>query len=133
MTELIDKIAWIVVAEGRVLGARSKGKDTYYFPGGKREPGETDAETLVREVKEELSVDILPDSIALFGTFEAEAHGKAEGVMVKMTCYTADYTGDLSPESEIEEIAWLTYKDREHLSAVSMIIVDRLHELKLLS
>ncbi|MHA6532056.1 NUDIX hydrolase [Paenibacillus sp. BAC0078] len=132
MTEIIDKIAWIVVTEGRVLGARSTGKDTYYFPGGKREPGETDTQTLIREVKEELSVDILPDTVSLFGTFEAEAHGKAEGVRVKMTCYTAGYIGDLTPESEIEEITWLTYKDREHISAVSRIIFDRLHEMKLL-
>lgn len=80
MTNVIDKVAWIYVVDGKVLGARSQGKDTYYFPGGKREPGETDAETLVREIEEELSVQILPETIAEFGSFEAPAHGKAEGI-----------------------------------------------------
>ncbi|MNN76953.1 hypothetical protein D3C81_1933710 [compost metagenome] len=121
------------MVEGKVLGARSKGKDTYYFPGGKREPGETDADTLVREVEEELSVQIKPETITPFGTFEAAAHGKEEGVRVKMTCLTADFTGELSPASEIEELAWLSYKERERVSAVSRMIFDKLLELNLLS
>lgn len=133
MTEVIDKIAWIYIVDGKVLGARSKGKDTYYFPGGKREPGESDAQTLVREIEEELSVQIIPETIAEFGSFEAPAHGKAEGVSVRMTCLTADFTGELSPASEIEELAWLTYEDKARVSAVSVMIMDKLREMKLLS
>lgn len=132
MTAKIDKIAWIHIVNGKILGARSHGKDTYYFPGGKREPGESDQETLIREIQEELTVQIVPDSICSFGTFEAAAHGKAEGVVVQMTTLTADYTGNLSPAAEIAELAWLSYKDREKVSAVSQIIFDQLHEMKLL-
>ncbi|MEK3835706.1 NUDIX domain-containing protein [Paenibacillus sp. FSL M7-0896] len=133
MTNVIDKVAWIYVVDGKVLGARSAGKDTYYFPGGKRESGESDAETLIREVEEELSVQILPETIAEFGSFEAPAHGKAEGVLVRMTCLTADFTGELAPASEIEELAWLTYKDIDRVSAVSVIIMDKLREMSLIS
>ncbi|MEK3877590.1 NUDIX hydrolase [Paenibacillus sp. FSL M7-0420] len=133
MTNVIDKVAWIYVVDGKVLGARSKGKDTYYFPGGKREPGESDAETLVREIEEELSVQILPETIAEFGSFEAPAHGKAEGILVRMTCLTAEFTGELTPASEIEELAWLTYKDIDRVSAVSVIIMDKLREMSLIS
>ncbi|KWX70167.1 NUDIX hydrolase [Paenibacillus jilunlii] len=133
MNGIIDKVAWIVISEGRVLGARSQGKDTYYFPGGKRESGETDVQTLIREVKEELSVDILSDTVTPFGSFEAAAHGKAEGVQVKMACFTADYTGELTPASEIAEIAWLAYEDRERVSAVSRMIFDQLYKQKLLN
>jgi len=133
MITIIDKIAWIHLAGGRILGARSKGKETYYLPGGKREPGESDRDTLVREIEEELSVAIRPETIAYFGVFEAEAHGKEEGVRVKMTCFTADYTGELSSASEIEELAWLGYKDRDNVSAVCRIIFDQLHEMKLLT
>lgn len=133
MAEMIDKIAWIYLREGKVLGARSKGKDTYYFPGGKREAGESDAQTLIREIEEELSVQIVPETIAEFGSFEAPAHGKAEGVLVRMTCLTADFTGELKPASEIEELAWLTYDDIDRVSAVSIIIMDKLREMKLLS
>lgn len=128
----IDKIAWIHLLNGQILGARSKGKDTYYLPGGKREPGESDEETLIREIQEELSVDILKERIQLYGTFEAPAHGKSEGVQVMMTCYMADYEGVLSPESEIEELKWLNYADREQVSAVTQHIFDQLHSENLL-
>lgn len=133
MTTIIDKIAWIHIENGQVLCARSKGKDMYYLPGGKREAGETDEETLVREIEEEISVQIKTETISYFGTFEAEAHGKAEGVTVKMTCYIADYEGTLTPASEIEELSWLSYKDRDRVSVVTQIIFDQLHEKNLLS
>lgn len=133
MTTLIDKIAWICIVDGQILGARSKGKDTYYLPGGKREPNETDIETLLREIEEELSVRIKPETVLHFGTFEAQAHGKTEGTQVKMTCYTADFEGELSPSSEIDEWVWLTYNDRDRVSKVCHIIFDKLSEMKLLS
>ncbi|NDL61148.1 NUDIX domain-containing protein [Phytoactinopolyspora sp. XMNu-373] len=63
----IDKIAWILLEAGTILSTRSKGKDVYYLPGGKREPGESDLEALVREIKEELSVDIAAASAVHFG------------------------------------------------------------------
>lgn len=133
MNAIIDKIAWIYVVDGKVLGARSQGKDTYYFPGGKREPGESDAETLIREIREELSVEILPETIAEFGIFEAPAHGKAEGILVRMTCLTAEFTGELAPASEIEELAWLTSEDQDRVSAVSVLIMDKLRNMMLIS
>jgi 8-oxo-dGTP diphosphatase len=125
---VIDKIAWLHIVDGRILSTRSRGKDVYYLPGGKREPGETDAETLVREIREELAVAITPASIAAAGTFEAQAHGHAAGTVVRMTCFTAEHTGTPEASSEIEEIAWLGYADREKVSAVDKIIFDHLHE-----
>lgn len=123
----IDKIAWIRLEDGRILSTRSRGKDVYYIPGGKREPGETDVQALVREIREELDVAIAPGSAAHAGTFQAQAHGHAAGVDVRMTCYTADYQGTLAPSSEVEELAWLTYADRGRVSAVDQVIFDHLH------
>jgi len=130
MGSIIDKVAWLHVVEGRILCARSRGKDTYYIPGGKREAGESELETLVREIEEELSVRVKPESAVHYGTFEAEAHGKTEGVIVKMSCYTAEADGELSPASEIEELAWLTHQDKGRVSEVSRLIFDRLYETK---
>lgn len=133
MSQTIDKVAWIHVVNGKVLSARSRGKDIYYLPGGKRDPGETDIETLSREVEEELSVRIKRETATHFGTFEAQAHDKAEGVRVRMACYVADFAGALSPASEIAELAWLSYSDRERVSPVSQLIFDKLREMKWLS
>ncbi|GLY88475.1 NUDIX hydrolase [Actinoallomurus iriomotensis] len=126
MTKIIDKIAWIHLDDGRILGTRSRGKDVYYLPGGKREPGESDLETLIREIDEELAVTIVPATARHLGTFEAQAHGHTDGVTVRMTCYTADHQGSPVPSSEIEELIWLTYGDRDRVSPVDQIIFDHL-------
>mgnify|MGYP000432762549 CR=1 FL=1 len=131
--EIIDKIAFLYLENGKILSTRSKGKDKYYIPGGKREGAETDLETLVREVKEELCVEIVSSSAKLYGVFEAQAHGKAEGVIVKMTCYTADFIGNLTADSEIAEIVWLTLSDIDKVSPVDKLIFADLHSKGLLT
>jgi len=128
MSLLIDKVAFLYLKDGKILSTRSKGKDKYYIPGGKREGNETDIQTLVREVKEELSVDIIESSAEFYGVFEAQAHGKAEGVLVKMTCYTAEFYGQLSADSEIAEIVWLTYSDLDKISPVDKLIFKDLRD-----
>lgn len=125
---MIDKIAWIYIKDNKILSTLSKGKDKYYIPGGKREAFENDVETLLREIKEELSVDILTDSIRYYGTFKAQAHGKKEGVIVKMSCYTADFDGELKADSEISKVVWLTYDDINKISPVDQLIFEDLHD-----
>ncbi|MDF2940941.1 MAG: hypothetical protein K0R66_1583 [Gammaproteobacteria bacterium] len=122
----IDKLAWIYIKNKQLLAARSKNKTTYYIPGGKREPGESDSEALIREIKEELSVKLLPKTIQHMGTFSAQADGKPEGTLVKMTCYLAEFTGKIQADAEIEEISWLNYKDKQKCSLVAQIIIDHL-------
>lgn len=122
----IDKIALIYIKDKKILTTLSKGKDTYYLPGGKREKNEKDEDTLVRECKEELTIDI--NSIKYYGTFEAQAHGKAEGIIVKMTCYIANFTGKIQPSSEIQEVRWLGYNDLNLISPVDRLIFKDLFE-----
>ncbi|CCH18099.1 NUDIX hydrolase [Micromonospora lupini] len=128
----IDKVAWILIEDGRVLSTRSQGKDVWYLPGGKREPGESDLETLRREVDEELSVEVDTGSAVHLGTFSAQAHGHATGITVRMTCYRAGYRGRLRPASEIAEMAWLGYADRHRTSPVDQLIFDHLRDADLL-
>lgn len=129
---MIDKVAWLYLCEKRILCTRTCGEETYYLPGGKREGNETDAQTLEREVREELSVKIVMDSVRFAALFEAPAHGRPVGTTVRMSCYFAEYTGELAAASEIEEIAWLTSADRARVSAVGHLIFDWLWAQKLL-
>ncbi|MBI3577530.1 NUDIX domain-containing protein [Candidatus Gottesmanbacteria bacterium] len=122
----IDKLAFIDIQDNRVLSTLSKGKDTWYIPGGKREEGETDKEALIREVKEELSVDLIPNSIVHYGTFEAQAHGKPEGTIVRMTCYTGKYNGQLIPAAEVGEFRYVDYSWKDKSSPVDKLIFDDL-------
>lgn len=131
--KIIDKLAWIEIKNKSILSTKSYGKEKYYIPGGKRESGETDAQALCREIQEELSVALNENSMQLVGVFKAQAHSHPEGTFVQMNCYTAGFTGQLQAASEIEEIAWLNYADKDKISDVDKLIFDYLKEKDLLS
>ena len=121
-----EKVAWILIRDDRVLVTRSHGRDRFYFPGGHREPGESDDETLVREIDEELQAAIDPGSMVHFGTFEI-GEGHPDHGPFRMICYTADHHGELTPSREIAEKAWFRYADRYRVSAVDEMAFDALH------
>lgn len=128
----IDKLAWIELQNKSILSTKSYGKDKYYIPGGKREIGETDHQALAREIQEELTIHIDTNKLTYFGVFEAQAHGHPAGVLVKMTCYSGAYSGELQASSEIEEIRWLKYADKDKISEVDQLIFDALKQQDLL-
>src|SRR3990167_2350047 len=131
MLQVIDKLALIVVKEGRLLVARSMGKRVFYIPGGKRELEETDLQALTREVKEELSVELKKNTLKFVGIFEADADGK-QAVVVKVTAYSADYEGTLEASNEIEEVRWVTYAEKDCCSEVTQKIMTYLYDKGLL-
>jgi len=130
--KVIDKLAWIELQNQSILSTKSYGKDKFYIPGGKREVGETDEQALLREIEEELSVKLQAETLNYIGTFEAQAHGHPDGVIVKMTCYSGKYTGELKASSEIEVIQWLKYADQDKIAEVDKLIFDYLREKGLL-
>lgn len=127
-----DNIGWVHIKDRKVLVNRSFGKESFFVPGGKREGNEHDHQTLTREMNEELTVDILQDSIQHLHTFEAQAHGKPEGTFIRLACYTANYNGSIAPSNEIEEVGWFSYANRDAVSPVSQLVFDHLKELDLI-
>lgn len=121
--DFIDKLAWICLQDGKILSTRSRGKEVWYIPGGKREAGESDLEALTREIREELRVELIPATLKRHGVFEAQADGHPAGTMVRMTCYLADYDGELKAAAEIESIRFLTYADKPISSPVDQLIL----------
>jgi 8-oxo-dGTP diphosphatase len=124
---LIDTVAWVRVENGRILCARPHGKDVFYIPGGKREGAESDLQTLLREITEELTVTLIPGTVQPAGTYEAAQPGAhPDGALVRMSCYTGDYRGALTASSEIDELAWFSYADRPRVPPVDQLLFDDL-------
>lgn len=113
----VDVLAWVHVVDGRQLHVRTKGKEAFYLPGGKREPGESDAAALCREVREELGVELNPGSLSLFDVVEDAAHGFTDGRRMRMVCYTARCIGEPTPDGEIAELAWIGSEGIEGVAA----------------
>ncbi len=98
--------------EGRVGLVRKRGTGVYIQPGGKPEAGEQPQETLARELREELGVELVAIDYDL-GQFKASAvheinrkvHGHA---------LVARIAGNATPQGEIEELRWFARDDLAH-------------------
>jgi 8-oxo-dGTP diphosphatase len=63
--DVVQVVGAALVSDGRVLVAQRSGGPydrCWEFPGGKVEPGESDLGGLVREIREELGVDVVPQA-----------------------------------------------------------------------
>lgn len=129
----IDKLAYIHLKDQKALVTLSQGKDVWYLPGGKRKEGESDQEALIREISEELSVSLKLETLKYYGIFEAPAHGKPEGTIVQMTCYTGEFEGKLKPASEIARYEYFNYGQKRQTSLVDHLIFENLNSKGLLN
>ncbi|MFV8454625.1 NUDIX hydrolase [Vibrio owensii] len=103
----MHKSAGIIIKDGALLVLRSKGKDTFYAPGGKLDSGETPKQALCRELQEEVSIAVKEDALTLFGCFEAPAHDKDGITLVMDVFFVNDYSGEVVASNEIEECQWV--------------------------
>jgi 8-oxo-dGTP diphosphatase len=99
--------AALVDADNRVLIAeRPAGKSLaglWEFPGGKLAPGETPEEALVRELKEELDIEVCLECLAPF-TFASHTYETFHLMMPLYVCRNWD--GEIVPR-EGQRIKWI--------------------------
>jgi 8-oxo-dGTP pyrophosphatase MutT (NUDIX family) len=127
----IQVVAWVCVRDNALLSARSRGQSVFYAPGGKKEPGESDVAALLREISEELGVDLERGSIEKLVDIEAPAHGINSGRIVAMACYVGEPHGSSTPpmaSAEIAEIAWLGLSDRDRCAPADQLLMDFLRD-----
>jgi 8-oxo-dGTP diphosphatase len=101
-----EVVALAHISARRLLLVRSRGKSGFYLPGGKPEPGESELETLAREIREELGCAIHASTVRYLITTVAQAFGKPDGVQVAVKTYTGELVGVPRPISEVEELRY---------------------------
>lgn len=99
--------AYCLLREGELLTVRKAGSIRFMLPGGKIDAGETAAEAAVREVMEEVGVDVSGTG-ELLGRFHDVAANEADA-WVDATVYVAHLRDQDSPAplAEIAEQRWL--------------------------
>jgi 8-oxo-dGTP diphosphatase len=102
----LEVVAAVVADGGRYLACRRRPERSaggrWEFPGGKVEPGESPAEALVREIREELGVDVEPG--AELCTDETAVGDR----VIRLVCLRATLTGPRPTASTDHDLlAWI--------------------------
>jgi 8-oxo-dGTP diphosphatase len=127
---VIETVALIHIVNGKVLLARPRGSAAFYMPGGKREDGEPHDAALEREVREELDVRVVPDTLSPYGVFEDEAYGAGDSIRVRIHCYLGELDREPVPSSEIEELRQFSYAEYHDMSETAPAVRQILRDLR---
>lgn len=129
--DAIQKVGAAIVSNGKVLVVRKKNQPSaeYYMAGGRMEDGETQRETLMRELAEELGVKATRwDYIDSY-----QDNAVFEGTPIVIHAYYVEIEGEPTPASEIKEYAWIGADfEAQGLSVSSIMgkrVIPRLAEL----
>jgi 8-oxo-dGTP diphosphatase len=126
----IHKASGIIIVDRKVLVERSRGKGYFIHPGGKIEYGETSKQALIRELREEFQVDVVEEDLKPFAKSSAPAANSPE-VDVHMEVYIVEkWRGKIKPDSEVEEIRWLTSKIPDDIKIGSIMEHETIPKLK---
>ena len=115
MKRLLVSAVALIDADGRVLMAkRPEGKSLaglWEFPGGKVEEGERPETALIRELKEELGIDVTESCLAPL-TFASHAY---ENFHLLMPLYVCRRWKGIAQGMEGQELKWAYAKDLRDL------------------
>ncbi len=106
---MIDVAAAVLIENGRVLIARRRPGASqaglWEFPGGKLRPGESPAQCLKREIREELGIRIV------VGEFFGESIYAYEDKTVRLMAYRVRAAGGELSANDHAELAWVAMAD----------------------
>ena len=115
----VKVVAAIIIHENKIFATQrgyGEFKDGWEFPGGKIEPGETPQEALVREIKEELDIEIeVKDFLETVEYDYPEFH-------LSMDCFFCSIKSGELVLKEHEAAKWLTV---ETLDSVDWLPADQ--------
>jgi len=98
--------AIITDAAGRTLLVRKTGTSAFMQAGGKIEPGESALDALVRELREEVGLEVDLDATEYLGSFRAEAANEPDTV-IRAEVFAMATDRIIVPGNEIEQVVWI--------------------------
>ena len=98
----------VVTRNKQLLLAFSNNKNAWYLPGGKTNEGESPADALVREIREELNFSLNKHKLVFYMHITAQAFGEAAGIMMEQDCFLYNLTERIRPSAEIAAVKYFS-------------------------
>lgn len=114
--------AVVMDAAGRALVVRKRGTALFMQPGGKPEPGEDPATACVREVREEVGLEVAVEALTPLGVFRADAANEPGWTVVAHAFAMTAEEAAVDARAEIAEARWIT---RDDLATVPLAPLSR--------
>ncbi|WP_424936440.1 MULTISPECIES: NUDIX hydrolase [Bacteria] len=111
MPDIHVSAAVVTDAAGRALVVRKTGTVRFMQPGGKPEPGESAAETLARELHEELGMRVAPAEMRPLGVFVSAAANEPGHRVIATAFAVRAEESDVRVQAELAELRWITPDD----------------------
>ena len=115
MTDIHVSAAIIRDADDRILVVRKHGTVRFMQPGGKPEQGENPAETLARELEEELGLRVAEADLTPLGEFVSAAANEPGHRVVASAFAMRAEPDQVTVQAELAELRWITPADIETL------------------
>ena len=126
----IFKASGIIIQDRKVLVERSSGKEYFIHLGGKVEPDETVTQALIRELKEEITIDVTEEDLVPYDHNSAPAINSPE-VDVHMDVFLVkQWRGVITPDNEVEELRWINSDVPSDMKLGSIMEHETLPKLK---
>jgi 8-oxo-dGTP diphosphatase len=122
----ISVTAVALIRRRRMLMVTARNRDVLYLPGGKVDPGESPADAVARETREEVAVELVAGSVRELFTVVTQAHGEPDGRQVRMVVFSADSDGEPQPSAEVSEVHWVTTADLYRCPPAGSEVLQRL-------
>jgi 8-oxo-dGTP pyrophosphatase MutT (NUDIX family) len=114
--------AIVTDSAGRAVVVRKRGTTGFMQPGGKIERGESALAALIRELREELGLEVDVDATEFLGSYEAPALNEP-GRTVRAEVFALVTDAELHPAAEIDAIHWLeTPSDTESVELAPLTL-----------
>ncbi|HEX4851662.1 MAG TPA: NUDIX domain-containing protein [Puia sp.] len=120
----------VVIQNRKLLLAFSRNKQAWYLPGGKVDQGETTGNALIREVREELNIDLCEEDLNYYTHVSAPAFGEKNGYQMEQDCFMHELRQEANPSAEIQALKFFDIGNYSLEPSQVPGVVMIMHQLK---
>lgn len=118
---MIRVVSSLIKKDGKYLLVKKKKNPTHFIlPGGKIEDGESLENALIRELKEELSIEVTKEQLTYFTKVKTIA--QFENLPITSDIFLVDYEGPISVANEIESYSWIDIPNHDNKELAKVLV-----------